>query len=278
MFTPIQTPSQLPEPGRVNENGCLDFKAHPTDDRFEIAKDIAAMANTSGGTLLVGAQGNGEILGKYVPIASIDASKSQRVYEEAVRDRCSPPPLFNVELIERDSGIIMAVNVWPFPGQLVGVRLLNGETKCGSKGKHVEDVFFFPMRVGSHTKAITPEMIPMFTDARARRIAACLGEARGKLLKWSTVVDRKNSWQSDTAKLLDIDLLGNSVTLEMDFDSENKGAAISISIDHIETVWRDKNTWNMIVRGRFDTLLSTSPGVAPEPVFLPRQACQPSER
>ena len=114
MFTPIQQLADLPAPGVGREGYALDFKVRiNVADRFEAAKDVAALANARGGTLLVGAATDGELLKNYVPLSSEDADGVQRCYEEAVRDRCRP-----VE-IPGNSGQIVGVTMpqadrnWP---------------------------------------------------------------------------------------------------------------------------------------------------------------------
>jgi hypothetical protein len=39
------------------------------------------------------------------------AAKAQRAYEEAIRSRCSPIPLFDIVGVPKDSRIVVAVNV-----------------------------------------------------------------------------------------------------------------------------------------------------------------------
>jgi predicted HTH transcriptional regulator len=49
--------SDLPEAGTSSEREDLDFKrVVDPQDSIEIAKDVAALANTVGGVILVGAQ------------------------------------------------------------------------------------------------------------------------------------------------------------------------------------------------------------------------------
>lgn len=262
MFTLIERHDQLPEPGKVNEQHHLDFKAEPTDDAFEIAKDVAAFANAEGGTLLIGARGRGEYLSKYEPLTRKAASQAQRTYEEAVRDRCSPAPLFNVNSVPYDDGFVMAVNVWAFPGQLVGVEVKQGEAKCGKKASQPEGLFFFPLRVGTHTKAISPEQLAMFMDPRVRRIAMCLGEAKGqKVTVFSSKCDRKTHWTEECV-VEDVDFMGNAVAVRVVDDLDR--ARISIPLDLVESVWRSKDRWNLLIAGHIEKWLQGSDGYPPE--------------
>lgn len=162
MWTPIDSQSHLPAIG-TRESPTLDFKKASTSDAFEIAKDAAAFANAQGGTFLVGAAG-GDHLVRFDPLDLKTAKSVARTYEVAIRDRCKPAPLFTVKDIAVDGGAVIVVNVWPFPKQVVGVSLSKTETS-------IEGAYYFPLRVGTDTKPVTPQQIPMFMDAsRAARL------------------------------------------------------------------------------------------------------------
>jgi predicted HTH transcriptional regulator len=143
---------QLPRPGDAAEGGQMEFKEVCTGDGFELAKDVSAFANGLGGVILVGAVGDGERLGRYKPLSDTEASTAHRSYDQAIRDRCRPLPTYSIEHLRHDGGTVVAVNVEPYLGALVGVEVKNGEAKCGAKGKQPEGLFFFPRRIGAHTK------------------------------------------------------------------------------------------------------------------------------
>jgi hypothetical protein len=250
MFTPIDLPDQPPSPGKVNEKAHLDFKADPTDDRFEIAKDVAALANAQGGTILIGAAGKGEYLQCHKPLSTDEASRSQRAYEEAVRDRCSPLPLFSVAGVPLDGGFVVAVNVWPFPGQLVGVEIKKGEAKCGKGGTQPEGLYYFPVRVGAHTVGLTPEQLAMFMDPKARRIALCLEQALGQTV---TIHSSKNNprehWQEE-GRLDGVDFLGSAVTVSVRHRDEF--VPVALPLDLIDAAWRSADRWNLLIAGRIE--------------------------
>ncbi|HXK19972.1 MAG TPA: ATP-binding protein [Polyangiaceae bacterium] len=261
MLRPIDSEDQLPAVGRSNEHRGLDFKLQPSDDSFEIAKDVAAFANAEGGTIIIGARGKGEHLAAYVPLSSDEASKAQRTYDQAVRDRCSPSPVFSVSAIPKDGGYILAVNVWPFPGQLVGVEVKQGEARCGKREAQPDGLFFFPTRVGAHTKAIIPEHMPMFMDAKARRVAVSLHQAIGRtVILTSSKYKEKAIWM-ESGRVENVDLLGNSVTLIMKPDGSE--VPFSLPFDVIDAVWRAGEQWHMIIRGCIETI-DWMPDVAPE--------------
>ena len=163
-FTPITQEAHLPTAGSSVENATTDFKVRHVPNAFELAKDVASFSNASGGTILIGARATGDLLAGYEPLTSSDANAAKRSYEQSVRDRCSPAPIFDVSFISSGEGTIVAVNVWPMPGQPVGVELLRVDLRAYEREAH--GTYFFPVRIGSHTRAILPEQLPMFIDAK----------------------------------------------------------------------------------------------------------------
>jgi hypothetical protein len=156
---------------KTHETDTLDFKGEILDgdgnvDRFELAKDVAAMANGQGGTVLVGAFG-GSIVQKYQPMAVDVATRLGKEYEEAARDWCRPAPRALPELLEYDDGHILAIHIYPHPYP-VGVRLKQAPRRSGGWGG---DAWVFFARVMSQTIEFTPETLPMLTpDARRTSI------------------------------------------------------------------------------------------------------------
>ena len=266
MYRAIESAKDLPALGYANEGRALDFKAEPSDDSFEIAKDVAAFANAEGGTILIGARGKGEFLAKYEPLTTGQASDAQRLYEQSVRDRCGPRPMVNVSPIPKDDGIVLAVNVEPFPGQLVGVEVRRGEARCGKGLTQPEGLFYFPMRVGAHTVGIMPEQMPMFIDARMRRIAICLQGAIGK----TVVVLRSRAPEDDDSvhvqpmTLEAVDVLGCTFTVRfLDEERRNKEVKIAIPFDLVEAAWRDGERAFVALLGRIKGI-DWLPNLGPE--------------
>jgi predicted HTH transcriptional regulator len=109
---PITNADQLPDPG-TRESNSLDFKKNYRKDgsfqHFEFGKDVAAMANAMGGTILVGAQEAASALKIYIPLSTEEADSTIRSIEEAVRDRCSPSPVVATTRIPYQTGHIVAV-------------------------------------------------------------------------------------------------------------------------------------------------------------------------
>lgn len=250
MFMPIRTAAALPATGRTNERFYLDFKAEPTADAFENAKDVAAFANGDGGTILIGAKGSGEFLASYEPLTTKAASDAQRAIDTAVRDRCAPVPLFDVTSIEVEAGrFVVAVNIWPFPGQVVGVELKKGEAKCGAKQNEPQGVYFFPRRVGAQMTSIRPEQIPMFMDARVRRNTTLLRSipdaGRANVYVAQSEPSTSTPGNSD---LLDINEYENSVRFRR--NDNGRTGEYAVALDAIERVWKRPNgTWQIQIQG-----------------------------
>jgi hypothetical protein len=246
MFKPIESHSDLPEPGTAYERATLDFKTRVAeDDRFEVAKDVAALANRDGGSIVVGAAADGEYLKKYVPLSVDEASRFQRCFEEGIRDRCRPAPIFSVESIERDGGRILAVNVWPFVGQPVGVQL-----KKADLVRQLEDVFVYPIRVGAHTRAILPEQMHMFVDARFRRMAIALRSCVGTPTRLHGRTT-SGGWFG-MGQLVSLDETGNCIELLLDFPDKKRRYALPFEL--IEAVWVDKGVCKLRIPGYLDSI------------------------
>jgi hypothetical protein len=259
MWRPVQVSSDLPAIG-TRESPTCDFKAKPTDDDFEIAKDVAAFANSSGGTLIIGAAG-GDHLAKWLPLIPEDCRKAQRTYELAVRDRCRPAPVFTLLDPEVDGGRILVVNVWPFPGQLVGVRLKNGEARCGPNAKEPEGVYYFPLRIGTDTKPILPEQFPMFADAKLRRIALHLENTVGeKAILIATRLRREKSKWVQPVTVQAVDLHTNTMNVSVPTDYGLR--IVPIPLDAVETVSRAIDGWHIYIAGILTSVQSTSPLLA----------------
>jgi len=241
-FSPITHRDELPAAGQAVETRSIDFKVKHTSTRFEAAKDVAAFANTSGGTILIGVRAAADSLTGYIPLTTEEAQAAKTDYDEAVRDRCSPAPMFDVSFLGLDGGNIVAVNVWPMPGQPVGVELKPTDLK--EYERESKGVYFYPVRVGSHTRAILPEQLPMFIDAKARKAAIVLSRAIGKALVMAVPKHEKNRlWRDDALKLLDVNLHENCVVVGVD------AYRVSLPLDSIEAAWIDGERACMVVNG-----------------------------
>lgn len=126
LFQPVTSPTQLPPAGHSAETYSFDIKQNIQKpfDSFELAKDVSAFANANGGVILVGAAEDRKrgTISRYLPLDEKGAKEIRDAYSTAVRDHCSPAPVINPVVLPKDGGHVVAVNVWPFPGQAVGVR------------------------------------------------------------------------------------------------------------------------------------------------------------
>lgn len=173
-FQPIQKREDLPEIGARREALNLDFKQTVEGAPVaELAKDVAAFANASGGTVLVGANedaSSGTLQG-WVPMSKEKADAARASFDMAVRDWCSPAPVFSPEVIERESGqYVVAVNVWPYPLLPVSVRVKTDKALTG----RAWDAWVVFVRVGTHNKPFTPEQAAMLMIPSVRHAVMML--------------------------------------------------------------------------------------------------------
>jgi len=250
----ITRDSGLPSLGSTETN-TLDFKARykrasgPPFDTFEMAKDVAALANAMGGTLLVGAQEDetGGVLKAYLPLTESDAKETTTAFEQAVKDRCSPSPVVNIERIHHSNGYLLAVNVAPFPGQAVGVQVK------GDKANGWGDItWVFPLRVGTQTKPLRPEQLAMLMSPEYRRISILLGDIKPGAqvyLEWPG--SGSPDWAAFTFG--SVQPIENMIVIQWDRNRQT----IHIPIDRILSVWHDR-TWRILIQG---VLMQKSSGI-----------------
>jgi hypothetical protein len=256
-FMAIERASQLPTKESSVEGRSIDFKREHKSTRLECAKDVAAFANTNGGTILIGAQGKGDRLETYLPLVDGDAQAAKRDYEEAIRDRCRPAPIFDVAFIARDAGVIVAVNVWPMPGQPVGVELLKKD--LADYEREFEGTYFYPLRVGSQTRSILPEQMPMFIDAKSRKAAILLSRAVGSAIVMCVPKYEKNRFWRDELKLLAVDIQANCLALELDGKYR-----VAVPLDMVEAAWFEGSRAFIAVSGYIDRYDTSSKESEPE--------------
>lgn len=240
MWTAITHSEQLP-PLQTSEQTWLDFKAQPTASQYEMAKDVAAIANATGGTLIVGAAENGSRLSAFVPLSVREATQVARSYQEAVRDRVRPLPIVDAHPLSKNAGYVVVVNVQPFLGQAVGVHVKPPETD-------LHNLFHYPLRVSTQTVFLTPEQLPMFTDARIRRIAILLEQARGSRVEIQLPPSADGRLHPAAGTIYAVNIATN--TLEIGW--LNEGPNVRIPLDLIAGVCEGFNApWQLFLRGRF---------------------------
>jgi Putative DNA-binding domain len=163
-FVPLTATGSLPPTGSAAEDALWDLKRTPSQDKFELAKDVAAFANHFGGTILIGAQEQRGHVQSYYPLSLAEIDATEKDITAAVRARCSPVPTFNFARFNHDAGWVLAVNVWPIISTICGVRI-KGDTTDGW-GDHA---WIFPVRIGNHTTTVRPESFPMYMLPELRR-------------------------------------------------------------------------------------------------------------
>ncbi len=247
---PIVTSEQLPEVGTSSEHSSLDFKR--TGDpaaAFEMAKDVAALANTTGGTILVGAITDGQRLVRYDGTEGSLAKRLGESYERAAKDLCRPTPSLQTTLLSVGGRItVLAVNVWMSPLAPVGVRVREANV--------TNESWAFPRRVGSQTQYLQPDQFGALDAMTARRVAALLlgvpdHERRKIRIRWSTstrsdAIIRQNDFQG-AGHLIEVSLDRNYARFMLGNPSGDDLKPLFVPLDWIHTVWRDdlKNEWQI---------------------------------
>jgi schlafen family protein len=172
MFTP-------PEVGTL-EDQELDFKRRATGkdgkfDYLELAKDMAAMANAYGGTIVVGAcEATKGTLSTYDPMEEKEAASVCNEYKTAQRDRLRPSVVVIPEVVPHEGGFLAAVRIEPSMGQAIGVRFIPKKDLDPTETKVIPEVYGFPVRVGDNTIWLLPEQLPMLMLPELRRTVLLL--------------------------------------------------------------------------------------------------------
>jgi schlafen family protein len=231
-FEPYGETTPLPAEGEGYERAMLDLK-RTIKNGFHLAKDVAAFANHLGGTLLVGAEEINGCVGRYHPLDDAKVSEAQKAASESVRDRCSPRPLVDFARIPRGSGVILAVNVWPYIGQVVGVAVKCSKANEGYGG----NAFVFPMRTGVDSPYLLPEQLPMFMTPGVRRTVLLL-----QRIPAGEAVRVKQSTGVLLFRMGEVDEMGNAVRFLGD-----KIADWVVALDQVRTVVQEINGWLVVV-------------------------------
>lgn len=238
------------------ESWELDFK-HRVNvaEWWELAKDVAAFANHVGGTLVVGSrEGDPRAPG----LSEDDAHKTADAYERAARDRCVPRPQVASRVFPQGPSqagfFIVVVNIEPSPEQLVGAMapLYNRNDAPVSS-----DAWRFFVRVGKDNMPLTPDQLPMYMNAKTRRIAILL-DAIPSDKRELTIFWRRPGNQFDekpvekSCKLDRVNPAGNVVLLES-LRTGSTSYHYRVPLDDIDGVWEYREgSWAVRVTGFFD--------------------------
>lgn len=181
--------ADLPPVGTSWESPSCDFKSHVDPTRFtEMAKDMAAFANGTGGVIVIKAAESHGRLQKYLPMGSSEADAIRSAFQRAAKDHCNPSLSIRPESIPYENGMIVAVNVDAYAAQPVGVKV------AGQK-QHPDDkfgpCFMFPIRVTDGTNFLLPENLGTLMLPEIRKAAILLDlltpdQRSGMKIVWRT--------------------------------------------------------------------------------------------
>lgn len=154
-------------PKEIAETLTLDFKGQHKKDSGEMAKDMAAFANTHGGVILIGVAETADNYERSL-LTKAEAKQVAKDYEDGARDLLAPRPHVDPAVVEFPGDTekaLVAINVEPFPGQLIGALLPGTEA------------WRFPVRTATrHTKCLDPEKAMIYADPKARKAAILLAQ------------------------------------------------------------------------------------------------------
>ncbi len=232
LFTPITTFDGLPKENEDYETFVMDLKARLDGDVFEHAKDIASFANHLGGSIIVGFGEDKKrgLAGKRMPLTDAEAKTAAEAYSNALRDLCQPRPVMTPDKVAVPGGTVLVINVWPYPAQVVGVRLpaKEGESRPN-------EVYAFPMRASTETTFLEPEHVHMFMSPEIRRTIILLNaippNAKIGIIEQSHATYHARSLQVDEARNV---LIADGTKV--------------VCLDYIRTVFEEsKGAWRIMV-------------------------------
>lgn len=245
----------------VREGMSLEFKVtYDPTARAEMAKDVALLANMLGGLLLIGAKETGTGV-EYSGLPPDLARKLHDTFDQAVRDFCSPRPIFAVhEIVHPDDSlcVVLALLVEPYPDQPVGAAAPDGSGKPSNAWR-------FPVRVGSHTKYLQAEQLMLWTNPATRRTAILLS---------AIPLGSKVSVGCETGHALNVrpctfDAVLHTWSLEQNFVELRPAAGVPIfrtPLEDVAAVWQSlHDTWSVKLRGRLSDGPNGSPQYFPKP-------------
>jgi hypothetical protein len=236
---------KLPEIGKT-EDQELDFKQRISTteagkaDHLEAAKDIAAMANAYGGTLIVGAcEAPKGTLSKYDPMTKTEAAAACTEYTTALRDRVRPAAIIATDVVAHEKGFLALINIEPSMGQAIGIRFISKKDLDASETKRV-DAYGFPVRVGANTNWFEPEQLPMLMLPGLRRTLLLLRTIGTEVVSVDALLKGGEvDHGGKRYKVAAISADENVVRLTDDY---------CIPLDAITTVNRDKDAWRIRYR------------------------------
>jgi Putative DNA-binding domain len=250
----IDSTASLPAIGSV-EDDALDFKREAARDagefdQIEMAKDIAALANGVGGTLLIGANEVDHRLASYQPMALDVVSQVEQVYGQALSKRCVPTPSARITRVEKDDGFVLAINVSAYLPGPIGVLRKGAETADRGPKHASKPSFMFPVRRGVHTSYLDPGQLAMIQLPELRRAVMMLN-----LIPPEAAVclqDQHGHRPSCRIKSTDID--ANTIRLQCQAPQGNT-VEFTMPVSDIRVVWKTEDgRWTAAVTGKISML------------------------
>jgi hypothetical protein len=225
----------------------MDFKAKHALNAGEHAKDIAAFANAFGGVLLIGVSETADSFSRcLMPIE--DARDVVRAYDDAARDLLAPRVTVDCLAVtppENELQALVAVNVDPFPGQMVGAKLPQTEG------------WRFPVRTAArHSAYYDPEKIMLYADPRTRKSAILLSSVSKKGTVYLQVIFRQEGGsaadESDelcSGEFRGLDLATNTAEFGCMLPDRSAMVHIVAPIEDVEAVWYAHAHWHVRLDG-----------------------------
>jgi len=265
LYTPIRAASDLPREGPIgrgsSERHDLDFKAYASKERLaEHGKDIAAFANTLGGTILVGAAEVGGTLS----FAGVSSEQSNptikqtpgevvRYYEQAAQTMCMPRPHVETVVLRYGEVELVAINVEPYVGVIATKAYVDGPDKSL---RVVERAWRYPYRVGSQTEFYDPGELWMYSDPSVRRATILLSQIPDNAIVWVSYEELLQRGQTQriptrrVAEGLVLEESKNRVTMEI------LKSRVAVPLRDIRDVWPEveaynRPVWSISVGGTF---------------------------
>lgn len=254
LYRRIETLANVHAACASTEGRSLDFKSGKTTKEpewRELAKDIAAFANHVGGVLLVGAAESADNIATPYGLEPTEAQRLQSAYEEAARDKCAPRPIITCKQIPLgNEKVVLAVNVEPYPDQLVGAMLPDWNKNGEPTTSHA---WRFYVRIGKDNVPLSPDQLPMFMNAEIRRTVIRLESIPTTpsiviFLVWRNPTNHTEPTpRQEKVSGLEVDVVANVFAC----DRSSEGAfRVRIPLDDVEAVWESKpGQWMVRVTG-----------------------------
>lgn len=170
------------------ESSMLEFKRKSTEP-VKIAKEIAAMANTNGGYLLIGVDDNGKIYG-------IESEKSEIDFIERTCGFYIIPPIMpNIEIVNIFDKDILVLKIEPSKVKPHRIVLENPETK--------KDIYRAYIRVGEKSVEASREMTRLLKSISDEKpLILSIGDKEKRLFEFLEKNERATV--KDFAKIVNI--------------------------------------------------------------------------